>query len=112
MKKKPKITKTVIEEVADNNDLINGIFSKRLAIANTVLYFGVVAYCLGIYTATGKLPVEVLESTGTIYGVVISGYFVKAGAENYTKIRESDYYGNPRNQKYPDQNETEVNGSI
>ena len=47
MKKKPKITKTVIEEVADNNDLINGIFSKRLAIANTVLYFGVVAHCLG-----------------------------------------------------------------
>ena len=90
----------------------NGIFSKRLAIANTVLYFGVVAYCLGIYTATGNLPVEVLESTGTIYGVVISGYFVKSGAENYTKIRESDYYCNPRNQKYPDQNETEVNGSI
>ena len=53
-----------------------------------------------------------LESTGTIYGVVISGYFVKSGAENYTKIREYDYYGNPRNQKYPDQNETEVNGSI
>ena len=50
----------------------------------------------------------VLESTGTIYGVVISGYFVKAGAENYTKIRESDYYGYPRNQEYPDQNETEV----
>ena len=24
MKKKPKITKTVTEEVADNNDLING----------------------------------------------------------------------------------------
>ena len=60
MKKKPKITKTVIEEVADNNDLINGIFSKRLAIANTILYFGVVAYCLGIYTATGNLPVEVV----------------------------------------------------
>ena len=65
-------------------------------------------YCLGIYTATGNLPVEVLESTGTIYGVVISGYFVKAGAENYTKIRESDYYGNPRNSEYPDENETEV----
>ena len=63
---------------------------------------------LGIYTATGKLPVEVLESTGTIYGVVISGYFVKAGAENYTKIRESDYYGYPRNPEYPEQNETEV----
>ena len=88
--------------------MINGIFSKRLAIANTILYFGVVAYCLGIYTATGELPMAVLESTGTIYGVVISGYFVKAGAENYTKIRESDYYGYPRNQEYPDQNETEV----
>ena len=63
---------------------------------------------LGIYTATGNLPVEVLESTGTIYGVVISGYFVKAGAENYTKIRESDYYGNSRNSECPDETETEV----
>ena len=44
----------------------------------------------------------------TIDSVVISGYFVKAGAESYTKIRESDYYGYPRNQEYPDQNETEV----
>lgn len=69
-------------------------FSKLLAIIITVLFVLSVCFVLAIWAITNKPPdqleigISILGVVSTPFGVVITGYFAKAGVENYQKIRK------------------------
>ena len=94
--------KTINIEILDAHVLNIGYtqiikeFSKRLAIAVSCLYFFVILFSLIVWYIDNRIPSEILGSVGAPFGVVISGYFVKAGFENWKKIetdcREEQIY--------------------
>ncbi len=63
-------------------------FSKILAITVTALYVVTVLISLISELFFDKSTIDVLKEVGVPFGIVITGYFAKAGVENYTKIKE------------------------
>jgi hypothetical protein len=61
-------------------------FSKKLAIMITVIFALTWAIGWGMWLVRGTLPTEMLDYITMPFSVVITGYFAKAGVENYTKI--------------------------
>lgn len=68
-------------------------FSKVLAIVVTVLFTGVVLFLLAIWALTDKTPeqlqagIDILGVVAAPFGIVVTGYFAKAGIENFQKIK-------------------------
>lgn len=64
-------------------------FSKLLAIIVTLTFIGTWAVAWVVWIKTQTLPTDLLSFISTPFSVVITGYFAKAGVENYTKIRNN-----------------------
>lgn len=62
-------------------------FSKALAIVVTVLFIVSVVFVFAVWFFQDRVGTEILGYVATPFGVVITGYFTKAGFENYKKIR-------------------------
>lgn len=62
-------------------------FSKVLAIAVTILFFVSIIFVFAVWFFQDRLGTEILAYVAAPFGVVITGYFAKAGVENYTKIK-------------------------
>jgi hypothetical protein len=67
----------------------NTEFSKILAIAVTVLFFASIIFVFTVWYFEDRLGTEILTYVAAPFGVVITGYFAKAGVENYSKINNS-----------------------
>ena len=67
----------------------NTEFSKILAIAVTVLFFASIIFVFAVWYFEDRLGTEILAYVAAPFGVVITGYFAKAGVENYSKINNS-----------------------
>lgn len=65
-------------------------FSKKLAISIFILFTSTWVILVIYWISTGiLLPKEILEFISIPFGLVITGYFTKAGVENYSKIKNS-----------------------
>lgn len=64
-------------------------FSKKLAIAVSFLFFFVILFSLATWFFQDRTPIEILGYVATPFGVIVTGYFAKAGVENYSKISQS-----------------------
>lgn len=63
-------------------------FSKILAVIVTAVFVAFAIIGIATFVLFDRVvPVELLTFVATPFGVVISGYFVKAGAENVSKIK-------------------------
>ena len=75
-------------------------FSKLLALIITALFVGSVGFVLLVWAITRKTPeqlqigVNILGIVAAPFGVVVTGYFTKAGFENFQKIKQG---GNEQN---------------
>ncbi len=67
-------------------------FSKKLAIIVTTLFVASIIFVFWVWYFEDRLGTQILEYIATPFGVVISGYFAKAGVENYQKVRTSNIY--------------------
>lgn len=67
-------------------------FSKKLAIIVTTLFVASIIFVFWVWYFEDRLGTQILEYIATPFGVVISGYFAKAGVENYQKVRASNIY--------------------
>ena len=65
-------------------------FSKILAIIMTLLFVASIIFVFGVWFFQDRLGTEILGYVATPFGVVITGYFTKAGFENHTKIAKSN----------------------
>ncbi len=69
-------------------------FSKLLALIITALFVGSVCFVLFVWAVTGKTPEQLQVGTNILgivaapFGVVVTGYFTKAGVENFQKIKQ------------------------
>ena len=75
-------------------------FSKLLAMVVTCLFVASVIFVFYVWYREDRIGTEILGYVSTPFGVVISGYFAKAGVENYQKINKyqgDDYYGDDYN---------------
>lgn len=66
-------------------------FSKKLAVVVTVLYILMVTITT-IFKIQGTDITSVLEYVQYSFIIVLSGYTLKSGAENITKIKVSDLF--------------------
>lgn len=67
----------------------NKEFSKVLAIAVTILFFVSIIFVFAVWFFEDRLGTEILAYVAAPFGIVITGYFAKAGVENYSKISQS-----------------------
>lgn len=65
-------------------------FSKKLAITMTRLFTISFFFFLGVWFFQDRVSPELMTFIATPFGVVITGYFAKAGFENHSKINKSD----------------------
>lgn len=65
-------------------------FSKTLAIIVTMLFVCSVVFVFGVWFFQDRIGTEILSYVATPFGVVITGYFAKAGVENFNKISHSN----------------------
>lgn len=65
-------------------------FSKILAIIMTTLFIASIIFVFGVWFFQDRLGTEILGYVATPFGVVITGYFTKAGFENHSKITKSN----------------------
>ncbi|WP_341877579.1 hypothetical protein [Defluviitalea saccharophila] len=70
----------------------NTEFSKILAIAVSILFFASIIFVFAVWYFEDRLGTEILAYVSAPFGVVITGYFAKAGVENYSKINHSRQY--------------------
>lgn len=70
-------------------------FSKLLAIIITILFIFSVCFITAVWAFTNKSPdqlqigISILGVVATPFGVIVTGYFAKAGVENFQKIRNN-----------------------
>lgn len=64
-------------------------FSKVLAIIITMLFVASIIFVFAVWYFENRLGTEILSYVATPFGVVISGYFAKAGFENHGKINNA-----------------------
>jgi glucan phosphoethanolaminetransferase (alkaline phosphatase superfamily) len=64
-------------------------FSKVLAMITTLLFVVCVMFSLIVRYKEDRVPDLVLNYVATPFGVVLTGYFLKSGFENYKKISQS-----------------------
>lgn len=64
-------------------------FSKILAITITMLFVASIIFVFAVWYFENRLGTEILSYVATPFGVVISGYFAKAGLENHRKINNA-----------------------
>lgn len=64
-------------------------FSKILAMVVTILFVVSIIFSLIVWFLQDRLPTELLVYVAAPFGVVVSGYFAKAGVENYKKINQT-----------------------
>lgn len=68
-------------------------FSKILALIVATLFVVTAIFVTAVWAFTNKKPdqlkvgIDILSVVATPFGVVITGYFAKAGVENYQKIK-------------------------
>lgn len=65
-------------------------FSKQLAIVVTVIFIASILFVFWVWYFEDRLGTQILEYIADPFKIVISGYFVKAGIENYQKIKTSN----------------------
>lgn len=71
-------------------------FSKVLAVVVTVLFAGSVLFLLAIWAISDKTPaqlqagIDILAVVAAPFGIVVTGYYAKAGMENYQKIKKGE----------------------
>lgn len=66
-------------------------FSKKLAILISSMFVTSIIFTYGVWYFQDRDATHILDYIATPFGVVITGYFAKAGVENYTRIRHSNY---------------------
>ena len=64
-------------------------FSKTLAIIVTTLFVFSIIFVFGVWFFQDRVGTEILSYVATPFSVVITGYFAKAGVENFNKISHS-----------------------
>jgi hypothetical protein len=64
-------------------------FSKFLAVIITMLFVFCILFSLAVWFKQNRIPGEILSYVAAPFSIVISGYFVKSGVENYKKITQS-----------------------
>jgi uncharacterized membrane protein len=64
-------------------------FSKLLAMVITLLFVGCILFSLLTWYRQGRIPSEILGYVSTPLGVIVSGYYLKSGVENYRKISQA-----------------------
>jgi hypothetical protein len=62
-------------------------FSKKLAVFVCAVFAFVIGFLAYTYLFKGNVSNDLLSTISTPFMVVVSGYFAKAGVENYTKIK-------------------------
>lgn len=65
-------------------------FSKKLAVMVSALFILTFIVAWVAWFLTGELPVDMLTFVAAPFSVVITGYFAKAGVENYQKINNTE----------------------
>jgi len=65
-------------------------FSKKLAVSITVLFILTWVVAWVVWIITKDLPEQMLNFISVPFSIVITGYFAKAGVENYEKIKVSN----------------------
>ena len=67
--------------------------SKLLVLFVTCKFTAVLVFCMAAWLLKGEFPGDILTVDATFSGVVISGYYGKAGFENWRKIGGIANYG-------------------
>ena len=62
-------------------------FSKKVVGAVTWLFVGIIIFSAATWLLYREIPDRLIDYVDGPFSVIISGYFAKAGVENYVKLR-------------------------
>ena len=62
-------------------------FSKKVVGAVTWLFVGIIMFSAGTWLIYREIPDRLIDYVDGPFSVIISGYFAKAGMENFLKLR-------------------------
>lgn len=64
-------------------------FSKRIAIIVTYSWVGSIIFSAISFWIKGQVSQDIITATSTALGIIVTGYYGKAGVENIQKIKEN-----------------------
>ncbi len=64
-------------------------FSKKIALIVTYSWVGSIIFSAISFWVKREISQDIITATSTALGVIVTGYYGKAGVENYTKIKEN-----------------------
>lgn len=62
-------------------------FSKRVVGTVTWLFVGIIIFSAGTWLLYREIPDDLINYVDDPFSIIISGYFAKAGMENFLKLR-------------------------
>jgi thiamine transporter ThiT len=62
-------------------------FSKKVVGTVTLLFVGIIMFSAGTWLIYREIPDRLIDYVDGPFSVIISGYFAKAGMENFLKLR-------------------------
>ena len=62
-------------------------FSKRVVGTVTWLFVGIIIFSSGTWLLYREIPDDLINYVDDPFSIIISGYFAKAGMENFLKLR-------------------------
>lgn len=65
-------------------------FSKKLALFVSMVFAVVILLSCYIFLRHDRVSLDLLSAVGTPFSIVVTGYFAKAGVENFSKINKSE----------------------
>ncbi len=64
-------------------------FSKKIALIVTYSWVASIVFSAVSFWIKGEISQEIITATSTALGIIVTGYYGKAGVENVQKIKES-----------------------
>jgi hypothetical protein len=92
---------------------LNLEFSKKLAVIVTMLYISSLIFAFIMYVGKNIDVTNILEYIQYSFTIVLSGYFVKSGIENFQKIKVSDLFkDNSNSSNSQNDNDNDITGNV